>query len=77
MSRNKCREDKVMFLHRNSGHNQNIRRANESFESVAKFRYIGMRIKNESDIYDEIKSRLHSRNACHHSVHNILSSRLI
>jgi hypothetical protein len=67
----------IMSRHPNSGQNQNIRIANESFENVAKFKYLGTTLTNENDIYDEIKSRLNSGNACYYSVQNILSSRLI
>jgi hypothetical protein len=67
----------IMSCHQNSGQNQNIRIANESFENVAKFKFLGMTVTNQNDIYDEIKSRLNSGNACYHSVQNLLSSRLI
>jgi hypothetical protein len=60
--------------HPNSGQNQNIRIANESFENVAKFKYLGMTPTNQNDICDEIKSRLNSGNACYYSVQNLLSS---
>jgi hypothetical protein len=66
-----------MSCHPNSGQNQNIRTANESFENVAKFEYLGTTLTNQNDIHDEIKSRLNSRNACYYSVQHILSSRLI
>jgi hypothetical protein len=32
---------------------------------------------NQSDIYDEIKSRLNLGNACYYSIQNVLSSHLI
>jgi hypothetical protein len=67
----------IMSRHPNSGQNQNIRVANESFENVAKFKYLGTTLTNQNDFRDEIKSRLNSENACYHSVQNILSSRLI
>jgi hypothetical protein len=67
----------IMSRHPNSGQNQNIRIANKSFENVAKFKYFGATLTNQNDIRDEIKNRLNSRNACYHSVQNLLSSRLI
>jgi hypothetical protein len=67
----------IMSRHPNSGHDQNIRIANESSENVAKFKYLGTTLTDENDIPDEIKSRLNSGNACYHSVQNLLSSRLI
>jgi hypothetical protein len=66
-----------MSRHPNSGQNQNIRTANESFENVAKFKYLGTTLTNQNNIHDEIKSRLNSGNAYYFSVQNLLSSRLI
>jgi hypothetical protein len=66
----------IMSRHQNSGQNQNIRIANESFENVATFKYLGATLTNQNDIHDEIKSRLNSGNACYYSVQNILSSSL-
>jgi hypothetical protein len=67
----------IMSRYPNSGQNQNIRIANESFESVAKFKYLGMTLTNQNDIRQEIKNILNSGNACYYSVQNLLSSRLI
>jgi hypothetical protein len=67
----------IVSRHPNSGQNKNIRIANESFENVAKFKYMGTTLTNQKDIHDEIKSRLNSGNACYYSVHNLLSFRLI
>jgi hypothetical protein len=66
----------IMSRRPSSGQNQNII-ANESFENVGKFKYLGATLTNQNDIHDEIKSRLNSGNACYHSVQNILSFRLI
>jgi hypothetical protein len=55
----------IMSRHPNSGQNQNIRRANESFENMEKFKYLGTTLRNQNDIHDEIKIRLNSGNACY------------
>jgi hypothetical protein len=67
----------IMSRHPNSGQNQNIRTANESFEKVTKCKYLGTTLTNQNDIHVEIKSRLNSGNACYYSVQNTLCSRLI
>jgi hypothetical protein len=67
----------IMSCYPNSGQNQNIRIANESFEKVEKFKYLGTTLINQNDIRDEIKNRLNSENACCYLVQNLLSSRLI
>jgi hypothetical protein len=58
----------IMSHHQNSGQNQNIRIANELFENVAKFKYLGTTLTSQNDIHDEIKTRLNSGNACYYSV---------
>jgi 3-dehydroquinate dehydratase len=67
----------IMSHHQNSGQNQNIRIANESFEKVAKFTKLRTKPTNQNDIHDEVESRLNSGNACYYSVQNLLSSRLM
>jgi hypothetical protein len=66
-----------MSRHQNSGQNQNVRIANESFENVTKFKYLGTTLTNRNDIHDEIKIRLNSGNACYYSGQNLLSSCLM
>jgi hypothetical protein len=58
----------IMSRHKNSGQNQNIKATSESFENVAKFKYLWTTLTNQNDIHDEIKSRLNSGNASYHSV---------
>jgi hypothetical protein len=58
----------IISRHPNSGQNQTIRIANESFEKVATFKYLETTLTNKNGIRDEIKSRLNSGNACYHSV---------
>jgi hypothetical protein len=66
----------ITCRHQNSEQSQNMI-PNETFENVATFKYLGTTVTNQSDIHDEIKSRLNSGNAYYHSVHSLLSSRLI
>jgi hypothetical protein len=53
----------VMSHRPNSGQNQNIRIANDSFANLVKFKYLGTTLINQNDIHDEIKSSLNSGNA--------------
>jgi hypothetical protein len=47
----------IMSYHLNSGQNQNIRIANESFKNVAEFKHLEMTLTNQNDIHDKIRSR--------------------
>jgi len=66
-----------MSHHQNSGQYHNIKTANELFENVAKFKYLGTTLTTENDNHDEIKSRLNSENGCYHSIQSVLSSHLV
>jgi hypothetical protein len=57
----------IMSRYPNSGQNQNIGIANESFENVATFKYLETTLTNQNDICDEIQNRLNSGNSCYFS----------
>ena len=61
----------------NAGRSHNIKIYNSSFERVEQFKYLGTTLRNQNSIQEEIKSWLKSRNACYHSVQNLLSSSLL
>ena len=54
-----------------------VRIDNSTFDRVEEFKYLGTTLTNQNSIAEEIKSRLKSRNACYHSMQNVLSSRLL
>jgi hypothetical protein len=60
-----------------AGQRQSIKIGNSSFESVAKFKYLGTKLTDQNCIHEEIKIRLNLGNACYHSVQSLLSSRLL
>jgi hypothetical protein len=61
----------------NFGQNREEKIADRSFEKVAQYRYLGIKVINQSLIQEEIKRRLNCGNACYHSVQNLSSSRLL
>jgi hypothetical protein len=70
---------KYMLMSRSQkiGKKHSIKIANRSSEDVAKFKYLGTRVKEQNWMHEEINSRLNSRNACYHSVQSLLSLRLL
>jgi hypothetical protein len=60
-----------------AGQRQRIKIGNRTFEDVAKFKYLGTTLTEQTCIHEEIKSRLNSGNAGYYSVQSLLSSRLL
>ena len=67
----------VMSRDQNAGRIHSVRMNNSTFERVEEFKYLGTTLTNQNAIQEELKSRLKSGNTCCHSVHNLLSSRLL
>jgi len=67
----------VMSRNQNAGRIHSVRSDNSTFERAEEFKYLGTTLTNQNSIPEEIKSRLRSRNACYHSVPNLLSSKLL
>jgi len=57
-----------------AGQNRHKKKGSKSFERVEQFKYLGTTLTNQNFIREDSKSRLKSRNACHHTEQNILSS---
>jgi len=68
---------KYMVMSRDQNAGRNTKIDNSSFERVEEFIYLGTTLTNRNYIQEEIKSRLNSRNACYHSVQNLLYSSLL
>jgi hypothetical protein len=67
----------VMSRDQNLGRSHNILTDNSSFQKVEEFRYLGTTLTNQNFIPEEIESRPKLGNFCHHSVQNLLFSRLL
>ena len=67
----------VMSRDQNAGQNHSVRIDDSTFERVEEFKYLGTTLTIQNSIWEEIKSRPRSGNACYHSVQNLLSSRLM
>jgi hypothetical protein len=67
----------LLSCHKNAWQNPDMKIPNRSFENVALFKYLGTTVTNQNLIQEKIKRRLNSGNACHRSVQNLLSSRLL
>ena len=57
-----------------AGQNHNITTVHKSSERAEQVNYLGTTLTNENSIQEDMKRRLKSGNACHHSVQNLLSS---
>jgi len=47
---------------------------NNTLETLEQFEYFGTVLTNQNSTQKEIKNKLQSRNACYHSVQNLLPS---
>ena len=61
----------------NAGRSHSTKIDNSIFERVEDFIYLGTTISNQNSIYEVIKGRMKSGNACYHSAQNLLSSTLL
>jgi hypothetical protein len=68
-----------MSRDQNGGGRHNINIGNSSVQRVEQFKYeySVTTLTSQYSIQEEINSRLKSRNACYHSVQNLLSSSLL
>ena len=67
----------VMSREQTAGLSHTMKADNSPIERVEEFKYLGTTLTNQNSIQEEIKSRLKSGNACHHSVQKLLFSSLL
>jgi len=67
----------VMSWEQNAGKNLYIKIDNKSFKRVEQSQYLGTTKRNQNSIYEAIKSRLISQNACYCLVQNLWSCGLL
>jgi len=63
--------------HQNAGQDHNIKTDAKLIENVAKFKYLGTTATHKNYVYEEVKSKLNSKNVCYHSVQNLLHSHFV
>jgi hypothetical protein len=65
---------KYMLMSRcqKAGQMQSIKIGNRTFESVAKFKYLGTTFTDQNCIHEKIKGRLNSGNGCYRSVQSLV-----
>ena len=68
---------RVVLFEQNGGRCHNIKIGNSSFEREEEFKYLETTLTNQNSIQEDIKGRLKSGYACHHSVQNILTFSLL
>ena len=66
-----------MSRDQDAGRSHSIKTDNKRFESVESSKCLGTSLTNQNAIEKEVKNRLKLRNACYHSVQNLLSSSLL
>ena len=77
VTKNSLQTSLLKYAKQNAGRIHSVRIDNSTFERVEEFKYLGTTLTNQNSIAEEIESRLRPGNACHLSVQNLLSSRLL
>jgi hypothetical protein len=66
----------LLSSHHNADKKNDVNVEKKLFENMSQFKHLGTTIADQNFIQKEIKRRVNFGIACHHSVQNILSSRL-